>query len=114
MKRNLYRRMEQLEARLTPGGERLIIDVQFISAVDKSVVGWIPGASRAARASEAPAQCLPIIGVIAPRDIGSRAIRRRYSDAETAGIGHHRDSERGAIAVSPGSRWAGGGVRAGA
>jgi hypothetical protein len=39
MKRNLYRRMEQLEARLAPGGEPLIIDVQFISAVDKSVVG---------------------------------------------------------------------------
>ena len=39
MKRNLYRRMEQLETRLAPAGEPLIINVQFISAVDKSVVG---------------------------------------------------------------------------
>ena len=36
---NLYRRMEQLEARLAPGGEPLIINVQFVSAVDKSVTG---------------------------------------------------------------------------
>jgi hypothetical protein len=31
--------MEQLETRLAPAGEPLIINVQFISAVDKSVVG---------------------------------------------------------------------------
>ena len=39
MPRSLYRRMEQLEARTAPAGEPLIINVQFISAVDKSVTG---------------------------------------------------------------------------
>ena len=38
MPRNLYRRMEMLEDRLAPGGEPLIINVQFVSAVDKSNV----------------------------------------------------------------------------
>ena len=37
--RNLHLRIEQLEARAASAGEPLIIDVQFISAVDKSVTG---------------------------------------------------------------------------
>ncbi len=37
--RSLYRRMEQLEARVAPNDEPLIINVRFISAVDKRVTG---------------------------------------------------------------------------
>ena len=57
MPRSLYRRMQQLEDRLVPGGEPLIIEVQFISAVDKSIVGGFqatvdqgPGTAKRSRA----------------------------------------------------------------
>ena len=41
MPRRLYRKMEQLEARLAPAGEPRVIEVQFVSA-DGSVVATFP------------------------------------------------------------------------
>ena len=38
MPRSLYRRMEELEDRLAPVSEPLVIDVRFVAA-DKSIVG---------------------------------------------------------------------------
>jgi hypothetical protein len=37
--RNLYRRIEELEARAAPTGEPLIINVEFVSPVDRRIVG---------------------------------------------------------------------------
>ena len=57
MRRNLYRRMERLEARLVPAGDPLIINVQFVSAVDGQVVNQLEvrvGSERGRSAQTAP------------------------------------------------------------
>lgn len=57
MRRNLYRRMERLEARLVPAGDPLIINVQFVSAVDGRVVNQLEvrvGSERGQSAKMAP------------------------------------------------------------
>jgi len=58
VKRNLYRRLDQLAARLASAGEPLIINVRFVSAVDKSVTRWIPSADRTAWVEEDKQRCI--------------------------------------------------------
>ena len=40
--RNLSRRLERLESRFGPADDPLVIEVQLISSVDRSIVGRIP------------------------------------------------------------------------
>ena len=54
--RTLSRRLERLEARMIPAGEPLVYEIQFVSAVDRSITSRLqvrcegaPGSARLAR-----------------------------------------------------------------